>query len=125
MCQTGYDNSPTRATTPPTGSKKNSRLLTEKVRKKMKTELRTTFAGELYGVRADWAQAAYPVEFLDGEGNWGSHQYQVADFDHEPVDALRYVIESNIIAKGANPEDYDTAIVNALNMAMCLPWLVI
>lgn len=63
--------------------------------------------GEVYAVAADWAQASSPV-LIWGDGEWTNdmHGRQVADFRHEPTDALRDLIaECNRLSGGADLSD--------------------
>ncbi|MHC4389139.1 MAG: hypothetical protein ACYSX1_11085 [Planctomycetota bacterium] len=80
----------------------------------MKAETTTTFAGEQYGVRANWAQAADPVEAMASDGTWVPTHYQVADFHHSDTAALRKMIEESVIAGGDTPEDYTAEINEAI-----------
>ena len=82
-----------------------------------KTTLTTTYCGQQYGVRADWAQAACPVEFLTGTGEWETLQYQVADFRHDDRDALRHSIKESTRASGDDPDDYRDQIEQAVASA--------
>ena len=83
----------------------------------MKAETITTFSGEKFGVRANWAQAADVVECLDGDGEWVPTQYQVADFQHSDTAALRKMIEECVISGGDQPSDFAIEIDNAIEEA--------
>lgn len=61
-------------------------------------------AGEIYGVAADWAQAASPVYFYSCSG-WEQRQYQVADFRHKKREALDCELRQAIIAGGGDEDD--------------------
>lgn len=60
--------------------------------------------GEVYGVAANWAQAAAPVYFY-GAGTWESRQYQVADFRHRPADALECELRQSLLASGDDEDE--------------------
>jgi hypothetical protein len=55
--------------------------------------------GLVYGVLANWAEASCPVLQLAGEPTspdeweWVSTPFQVADFRHDPHDALRWAMD--------------------------------
>ncbi len=63
--------------------------------------------GLVYGVLANWAEASCPVLQLAGEPTspdeweWVSTPFQVADFRHDPHDALRCVMDDAL-----SPWDY-------------------
>ena len=59
---------------------------------------------EPYGVAADWGQASAPVYILDDD-EWTPNGRQVADFRHDPADALRTELEAAIRASGDEPDD--------------------
>ena len=79
--------------------------------------LETTIFNEKFGVSANWANAASPVLQLDCDGTYVSTPFQVADFCHEPAEALRWVIEECIISSGDDPDDFTREIDNALEKA--------
>lgn len=66
-----------------------------------KTTYRTVWGADAIEITADFAQASCPVEGTNGR--------QVADFRHEPAEALRYAIESEARAEGLDPEDGEVA----------------
>jgi hypothetical protein len=80
----------------------------------MTAEHTTTCFGEKFGVQADFAQASDTIRTLDAEGNWVATQYQVADFRHSPITALRRTIENCVRAGGDDPADYTDEIKAAL-----------
>jgi hypothetical protein len=55
----------------------------------------------VYGVLANWAEASCPVLQLAGEPTspdeweWVSTPFQVADFRHDPYDALRWAMDDS------------------------------
>lgn len=71
--------------------------------------------GEVYGVAANWADAASPVYFLGshpGDG-WSTRQYQVADFRHEPREALECELRQALIASGDDEDEASSLIEDA------------
>lgn len=73
--------------------------------------------GEVYGVAADWAQAAAPVYFLWGDGpdaEWRTRQYQVADFRHRAIDALDCELRQALIASGEDEDDAADLLADAV-----------
>lgn len=42
-------------------------------------------------IRADWSQAACPVQYLNIYDEWSSTPYQVADFRHSAAQAAKTV----------------------------------
>jgi hypothetical protein len=70
--------------------------------------------GEVYGVAADWAQAAAPVYFYGhGPGGWEPRQYQVADFRHRPTEALESALREALIASGGDEDDAEGMAADA------------
>jgi hypothetical protein len=79
--------------------------------------LTTTFAGDTYGVRADWSDAASPVAARSLSGEYVPTVYQVADFCHDPHAALRRDIEDTIRLSDDDPEDIRAEIEAAVKAA--------
>ena len=48
--------------------------------------------GENYGIDADFSQASAQIMTIDGDGEWISTQYQVADFQHDERKAAIAII---------------------------------
>ena len=72
-----------------------------------------TVWGDTYQLRADWADAASDIEF-DREDHWHPTGYQVADFGHSPVAALRQHLEEIARDGGDDPADYADEIADAI-----------
>ncbi len=60
--------------------------------------------GEVYGVAADWAQAAAPV-YTYGPHGWERGLYQVADFGHDAREAMECVLRLALLACHADEEE--------------------
>jgi hypothetical protein len=63
--------------------------------------------GEVYAVAANWAQAASPV-MVYGRNGWecDGHGRQVADFRHDPKEALESEIRKAMVAWHEIDEDH-------------------
>jgi len=82
------------------------------------TTLKTDMGWGMMGVKADFANASDPVESLNYEtGEWQPTQYQVANFQHSPQQALRQIIEDDLLESGFDIENYEEDIEDALNAA--------
>ena len=68
--------------------------------------------GEVYGVAADWGEAACTV-LVYGEDGWVGSGRQVADFRHSEVAALKSEIREAIIAGGDQPDNEEVADIIA------------
>ena len=68
--------------------------------------------GETYGVAANWAEAAAPVYFR-GDAGWESRQYQVADFQHRPEQALDCELRQALIASGGDEDEAAALLADA------------
>jgi len=82
----------------------------------MITELTTKIWGDIYGVRADWAQASSPVQSL-GEDGWHNTGRQVADFRHSDAAALRWVLEEAAKVSGDLGDEATAEISKAIDRA--------
>ncbi len=60
----------------------------------------TKFCGEIYKIRANFAQASDPVEMLNCDFEWQSTGRQVADCSHDPTRAMRSVLAQSVIDSG-------------------------
>jgi hypothetical protein len=82
----------------------------------MTTELTTKIWGDIYGVRADWAQASSSVQSL-GEDGWRHTGKQVADFQHNDVAALIWVLEEVARVTGDLDDEASAEINKAVDRA--------
>lgn len=57
----------------------------------------TEIWGQIYAVRANWAEASSQVEALDGDNEWVHTGRQVADYRHSSFAALRENIEASCL----------------------------
>lgn len=79
------------------------------------TTITTTCWGEIYGVRANWAEASSAVQVaLNGDWQYDPHGRQVADFQHRPTAALRDWIGSG---ENIDEEEVADAIADAMKAA--------
>lgn len=84
--------------------------------------LTTKCWGETYGVRGDFAQASCPIQTIGEDGEWSGTQYQVADYRHRMVDALRAHLR-DVVEMGGNsldPDDdrYDEDVADEVKRAI-------
>ena len=62
--------------------------------------------GDVYGVAANWADASCPI-WSYGEDGWHHSGWQVADFSHEPREALVAELQESLVASGDDPDEVD------------------
>ena len=74
----------------------------------MKTIISTDFFGDIYRLRADWTQASSQIE-RDTEDGWAPTGWQVADFSHDDLMAMRQELRDAVRAGGDDPDDPDIA----------------
>lgn len=72
---------------------------------------------ETFELRADWSNAASQIERMTDDG-WKATGRQVADFQHSPAAAMRWEIESMVVAGGDAVEDCQDDIDDAIEAAM-------
>ena len=77
---------------------------------------------EVYGVAANWAQASAPVYFYGPEG-WRTQQYQVADFRHEPSEALEAEIIQALTDSGDGDSEAKSIVEDATEFTALSPEL--
>lgn len=86
----------------------------------MKTTIHTRWGSDTIAVSADWAQSSCPVE---GD----AHGRQVADFRHDPTEALRAAVMDAAMADGLSESDADqlaeVALLRAVHADTYLPHL--
>lgn len=70
-----------------------------------KTTYTATVWGDTYRLRADWAEAASPIERDTAEGGWAPTGWQVADYRHRPADAMRAELGRMELATGSDLQD--------------------
>jgi len=78
--------------------------------------IHTIFCGETYRVRANWADAAAPVE-VESEDGWTETGRQVADYQHDAHAALRHALEEAVIGSWESVADYRAEIEAAVATA--------
>ena len=70
--------------------------------------------GEIYRMRADFSQAASPIEVETEDGEYAPTQYQVADFSHCPTDAMRAILDQSVIDSQGDPSESVSDIDDAI-----------
>lgn len=78
------------------------------------TQNATTYAatiwGDTYRIRANFAEASCHIEHEGEPGEWSPWGRQVADFGHDPEDAMTEYLREMAVASGDDPEgDEDIA----------------
>jgi len=70
----------------------------------MKTIISTLLYGDVFSIRANWAEASSQIE-RDTEDGWEATGNQVADFSHDEQAAMRYELINSVRAGGDDPDD--------------------
>ena len=73
------------------------------------TAYRCQVFGDSYAVRADWGNAAAPVERL-ADGRWESTGERVAYYRHSPTAAMRDEVVTVVRESGDDPDAFADAI---------------
>lgn len=68
-----------------------------------------TILDETYRMRADFNEAASPIQFEDFDGSWYSEGKQVADFAHRPDSAMREFL-LDCVADSGYADQIDEAV---------------
>ncbi len=71
--------------------------------------------GEIYAVAANWAEASAPV-YTYGEDGWDRNGRQVADYRHEPADALTDVLAAALLACGDDADEAVDLVADAIEI---------
>lgn len=67
---------------------------------------------EVYGVAANWAEASSPIRTYGPDG-WEQSRYQVADFCHEPREAMGCELRQALVASGDDEGQADDLLDTA------------
>lgn len=77
--------------------------------------------GEIYGVAANWSDAAATV-YTYGDDGWQPSRCQVADFSHEPRSALAAELREALIHSGETPGNAEDEADDLADDALELPY---
>ena len=69
---------------------------------------------EVYGVAANWLQASAPVYTLGCDG-WKQSEYQVADWRHWPIEALKAEITEALLQSGDGDSEVSAIVADAVS----------
>lgn len=81
----------------------------------MMTIYATRIWGEQIIIYGDFAQASCPIKCVDADGEWHTTQYQVADFHHNAIEAMRDQI-MELADPTADSEETEADIQEALDL---------